>query len=520
MNKRIQRVLVLPLILAGIGSAKDVPGCDPIKDSDFRMTTLATRAGAALNEPLKMSFDLTEAGKVDIYFVEKAGNVRKLDGATQAVSTLGKLKVHVQDEYGLMGIALDPAFKSNQHLFVLYMPEIIPIELRISRITVKGGQLDLSSEIVMIKFPAAVGWHGGGGMEFDRTGNLWIGIGDTRAGEVAAPNTNDLRGKILRIHPNPDGTYTSPAGNLFPAGTPKTRPEIYIMGNREPYTLSIDPKTNWMVWGEVGPDGYGVTEEYNLATKPHNAGFPYFGGANKLLTRGDGIHQTPGIMNPDKPTNTASVNTGLTELPPAIPGTYNYQQACGITGPLYRYDYYPNTPFKMPPHFDGTWFVGDINKNELDTMAVDANGKPGRFGRLWQSMRVNKPTDFKVGPDGAFYIINYAGFYGPSDATTIVRIEYTGTCRPPIVPPVSIYEEGMRPRSGGLEFKGSRIGILVEGGVELRITDMRGKPVRSLRVGVGTSFPVSGLGLAAGLYAALLVDGDGQTLGRTLAWAP
>jgi cytochrome c len=35
-----------------------------------------------------------------------------------------------------------------------------------------------------------------------------------------AANTNDFRGKILRIHPEPDGSYTIPAGNLFPKGTP------------------------------------------------------------------------------------------------------------------------------------------------------------------------------------------------------------------------------------------------------------------------------------------------------------
>jgi len=44
---------------------------------------------------------------------------------------------------------------------------------------------------------------------------------DERAGRAAydsqksASNENDLRGKILRIHPQPDGTYTIPSGNMF-----------------------------------------------------------------------------------------------------------------------------------------------------------------------------------------------------------------------------------------------------------------------------------------------------------------
>ena len=71
---------------------------------------------------------------------------------------------------------------------------------------------------------------------------------------VVAGNTNDLRGKILRIHPEDDGTYTIPEGNLFPKGTEKTRPEIYVMGDRNPWRISIDSKTGYIYWGEVGPD--------------------------------------------------------------------------------------------------------------------------------------------------------------------------------------------------------------------------------------------------------------------------
>ncbi len=436
LKTKILSLAALALPLAA--GAAPYPGCaDPV-ESEFRMTTVVTRQAGSLAEPLKMDFDRAADGKVDIYFVEKGGNLRRYDAATQAVATLGKLDVHVQDEYGLMGIVLDPAFKANHNLFLLYMPNLNPIEMRISRFTLAGGLLDRNSEKILMKFPAATGWHGGGGMAFDASGNLWVGVGDTRAGEVAAPNTNDLRGKILRVHPTPDGAYTIPEGNLFAPGTAKTRPEIYIMGTREPYTLAIDPKTQWMAWGDVGPDGWGVTEEYDLATKPYNAGFPYFAGNNKLLTNGDGIHTTPGNENPAKPTNTSSANTGITDLPPAQPATYAYNQACGMTGPIYRYDYIPNSPVKMPPQFDGLWFVGDFNLNLLDTLGINADGSAKRLGRIFGNLKPNRITDFKLGPDGAIYLMNYAGNYGTTDATAIVRIEYTGTCRPEVKPPVSL----------------------------------------------------------------------------------
>jgi cytochrome c len=62
-----------------------------------------------------------------------------------------------------------------------------------------------------------------------------------------------LRGKILRIHPEPDGTYSIPPGNLF-VGDSLHRPEIYIMGVRNPFRFCIDPITNALYWAEVGPN--------------------------------------------------------------------------------------------------------------------------------------------------------------------------------------------------------------------------------------------------------------------------
>ena len=71
-------------------------------------------------------------------------------------------------------------------------------------------------------------------------------------------NSADLRGKVVRIKPlqgtipsdatpGVDSTYTIPAGNMFAPGTPKTRPEIYAMGFRQPFTLHTDPKNPGIV---------------------------------------------------------------------------------------------------------------------------------------------------------------------------------------------------------------------------------------------------------------------------------
>ena len=120
-------------------------------------------------------------------------------------------------------------------------------------------------------------------MDFDSEGNLYVGVGDDvnpydanrnwtpidqryehrYDARNTSANTNDLRGKILRIKPraNADGapgvgtTYDIPPGNMFAPGTEKTKPEIYAMGFRNPFTVHADPdRPGVVVVGEYGPD--------------------------------------------------------------------------------------------------------------------------------------------------------------------------------------------------------------------------------------------------------------------------
>ena len=146
--------------------------------------------------------------------------------------------------------------------------------------------------------------------------------------QKSSANTNDLRGKILRIHPEADGTYTIPDGNLFPKGTPKTRPEIYTMGHRNPYRISVDKHTGNVYWGDVGPDagtdsaGVGpmAEDEYNVARQPGNFGWPYFVADNKAYNELNfATNQSGPKFDPAQPVNKSPNNTGLQSLPPPSP---------------------------------------------------------------------------------------------------------------------------------------------------------------------------------------------------------
>src|SRR5690606_3021338 len=222
----------------------------------------------------------------------------------------------VNAEEGFMGLALDPDYENNKFIYAFYSPIDTSVN-RLSRFVFDNGKLDKASEKVVLQFYSQrkICCHTGGSIAFGPNGLLYLSAGDNstpfnqpttykndgfspRDGRPgfeqydarrSAGNTNDLRGKILRIKVKPDGSYEIPEGNLFPEGTAKTRPEIYVMGNRNPYRISVDQKTGYLYWGEVGPDanndsldtrgprGY---DEINQARKAGFFGWPFFVGDN------------------------------------------------------------------------------------------------------------------------------------------------------------------------------------------------------------------------------------------------
>ena len=290
------------------------------------LTTLLSAAATAaeiestfIAEHLKDPMELTVAPDGDVYVVEREGRVLRIRPSTGGIFEIGKIEVTAlrsndpdspyAREDGILGITLDPGFATNHRLYIYYSH---PKELmnRLSRFQLKDGVLDLASEKVLIDIPTERRdrvCHHGGSLTFGPDGLLFLSTGDNtnpfesdgyapiddREGREhanamrSAGNTNDLRGKILRIRPTEDG-YEIPEGNLFSKGTAKTRPEIYVMGCRNPFRMSVDPKTKVIYWGEVGPDAGKDSEkgprghdEVNQAKGPGNFGWPFVIANNK-----------------------------------------------------------------------------------------------------------------------------------------------------------------------------------------------------------------------------------------------
>ena len=471
-SETFEEPLYIEHILQGIRYAAGVEAgdCTATVDAFFEKTVLDT------NTDNPMYLDI--AGDGTVYYVERAGAVKAYDPQSESTSTIGQLEVTTEFEDGLLGIVLDPAFENNQQLYLFYSPNVLPAKQHVSRFTLSNGMLDLSSEAVLLEIPVQRNQccHSGGALTFDSKGNLFIATGDNTnpfESDGYAPlderpnrsawdaqrtsgNTNDLRGKILRITPQEDGSYTIPNGNLFPPDGSEGLPEIYIMGVRNPFRIGYDTKRDWLYWGDVGPDassdspqrgtlGY---DEFNQARQAGNFGWPFCSGDNRHYVDYDFQTGASGsIFDCDAPVNASVNNTGSTLLPPAQPAWIWYPYApsnefpqlptstgrTAMGGPIFHYDDFPDSISKLPAYYDDTVFIYEWARNWIMEVKIDEEGGILDILPFAPEINLERPIAMELGPEGALYLLEWgSGFGGNNNNSQLIRINFVSGNRSPI----------------------------------------------------------------------------------------
>ncbi|GAA0526307.1 ThuA domain-containing protein [Chitinophaga japonensis] len=432
--------------------------------------------------------EMTVLPDLSILVAQRRGEIMFYNQATRKLTQAGKLDVYyktdlpnVNAEEGVLGITADPDFKNNHYVYIYYSPADTSVN-RLSRFKFENNQLDMQSEKIVLQLfsQRQICCHTGGSLAFGGDGLLYLSTGDNstpfdepgqkyvskgyaplddRPGHEqyddrrSSGNTNDLRGKILRIKMKEDGSYDIPAGNLFKPGTAKTRPEIYVMGTRNPYRISIDRKNNYLYWGEVGPDannddpnrgprGY---DEVNQAKKPGNFGYPFFVGNNYAYHAFNYETGESGpAFDPAKPVNNSRNNTGLKELPPAQPAFIWYPYAKSpdfpqvgsggrnaMAGPVYYEEFYPKAT-RFPAYYNGKLFIYDWVRGWIKAVTMNADGSYSKMEPFMEHTKLNAPIDMEMGPDGRLYILEYGnGWFSKNPDAGLVRIDFNGGNRPP-----------------------------------------------------------------------------------------
>ncbi|MEO9891022.1 malectin domain-containing carbohydrate-binding protein [Aurantibacter sp.] len=445
------KTILLVLIFASSGVLKaQLP-------TDFQKIDLVTNLVNAT------SFKFAPDGR--IFIADRFGELIIYNPTTQTTSSAGTIPVFHDYEEGFLAFAFDPNYANNEVIYVLYS-RLGESKNRLSQFTMNGNTLDLNSEIKLLDYDTQrvdlQTFHAGADMDWDSQGNLYIAIGDNtnhsnygamdesdsaNSAEKSSSNTNDYRGKILRIKPLANGTYTIPSGNLFPVGTANTLPEIYVMGARNPYRIFVDKdNTDWLLWGEVGPDAQAASslgpfgyDEINLTKSAGNYGWPYFTGNNEAH---DVTYRIPGPESStpfynvaSAPENISSLNTGLTTLPAAQPAlitsTENYK--CYMSGPRYYYTAGLPDLQRLPVEYDGIYLYYDFNRSTVNAVDFDNQGNivsnTPFASNVFRETSEDGFLDMKIGPDDHLYVLIYGkgccDTFG-NGSGKLMRYDYTG----------------------------------------------------------------------------------------------
>ncbi len=480
----------------------------PFRQEQVRTGFVKTSVICNLEEPMSMS-PLPDGR---ILLVERRGGVKLYDPGSNKTREVARLDVFIKNEEGLLGIAIDPKWSENHWIYLYYSPAGKSNHaLRLSRFVFKGDSLYRHTEQVILEVPTdreERTLHAAGCLRFDKEGFLYLATGDNtnhygdgfssideRPGKKAydsqksAANSMDLRGKILRIKPLPDGSYVCPAGNLyveadvrvFPgaehllsdpswegvaypvrkkrpvsiaADYPKRahlwwgrgRPEIYIMGCRNPFRMDIDHRRGLLVWGEPGPDA-GVADstrgpegydEINIARKAGFYGWPYCLGPN--LPYRDyhfGTGTSGPYFDPEHPYNDSPNNTGDRHLPPSQPPLiwYSFKSSdlfplllngtrCAMGGPAYYCDEYPEQT-RLPKRFDGKILIYEWMRNWIMAIGIDSLDRLTDMQPVAPNVRLGRPIDLFIDKNGSIWVLEYGTewFTGNPDAC-LSRIDY------------------------------------------------------------------------------------------------
>ncbi len=424
--------------------------------------------------PQPIEFQIAPDGRV--FWIEIAGKVRLLDPKTGHIAEVGALEVFNAQENGLIGMALDPQFAQNHWMYLLHSPKDFEGQ-HLSRFTITDDKLDPASEKILLTYPEQRRecCHHAGCLEFGPDGCLFIAAGDNtnpggetqgyapideqpdhfpRDAQKSASNTNDLRGKILRIKPKPDGTYEIPKGNLFPPGTPLTRPEIYVMGCRNPWRCSVDQKTGILYWGEVGPDSYNDGplgprgyDEINQARTAGNFGWPYFVGDNFAYNKVDfATRKISPKWDVNDPVNDSPNNTGMKHLPKPQPAFMYWPYAdspefpelgkggrTACSGAVFHFEESFKNTSGFPPEYDHCLIFFDWQRSFIKWARLDKDEHLVKIEPFHTPVKIQRPTMAKFDREGRLYILDYGETWGANKDSQLIRLSYQWGNLAPIV---------------------------------------------------------------------------------------
>lgn len=195
--------------------------------------------------------------------------------------TLPDSQVCYSGERGLLGVAVDPTFNTNQAIYLYYTSERPNGECynRVARFVLgNDDRIDLASEQILVDNVRGFGNHNAGDLHFGPDDQLYVSTGD---GGTPNSQRHLLNGKLLRITRDggvpADNPFQGPgtASCALTGGTTAglTCREIFALGLRNPFRFAFDrsPGATRFHINDVGASAW---EEINLGQRGADYGWP------------------------------------------------------------------------------------------------------------------------------------------------------------------------------------------------------------------------------------------------------
>lgn len=363
------------LVLLTPGAAPSAPTLPP-GFSLQRLTSILTSPTAMAVAP---------DGRV--FVCEQAGTLRVIKNDTLLAQPFLTVTVSSLGERGLLGIAFDPNFLSNQYLYVYYTATSPAIHNRVSRFTASGDTALPGSEVVLLDLDdlSSATNHNGGAIHFGPDARLYIGTGDNANGTNSQTLTN-LLGKMLRI--NSDGSL--PLDNPFDSVATGKNQAIWALGLRNPFTFDFQNGSGRMLINDVGENTW---EEIDDGIIGSNYGWPAT----------EGFTSNPAYRGPLYEYGHSATDSS----------------GCAITGGAF----YNPASLQFPPSYVGDYFYMDYCEGWI-RLFHPADSTTGAFATGFSFA-----VDLHVSNDGSLYVLsrNSGGPTGSVD-----RIQYTTSLAPSI----------------------------------------------------------------------------------------
>jgi len=355
--------------------------------------------------------DIANCGDKRLFIVERGGRIKIVENGQVLATPFLDITSQVNSgggEQGLLGLTFHPSYSSNGFFYVYYCAGTGNGETRVSRFTVSGNQnvANASSQVIMWSLTQPFGNHKGGDIDFGPDGFLYFSPGNGGDGGDPGNRAQNMTldfGKIIRINPQPNGTYTIPPSNPYANNTNNTTKRIWASGLRNAWRFGFDRGTGDLWIADVGQNAW----EVDVVLAGDNSG-PNFGWRCYEGFVGYNTTGCQSIGNYDFPVVVKSHNDGFCAI---------------IGGRVYRGPDYPSLQglYIYTDYCEGR--LHGIGSEDYHTVILNTNGVQGftsigedMCGELYATNDITGQLYKIVGP-----------YLCPEDVNRDGIIKYTGS---------------------------------------------------------------------------------------------